>query len=207
MSESAPRPPVDLTQPATITPQPLNPYLRTRVLTASPEELRLLLLDGAIKFAMQGRDGMVSKDFEKMYLGFSQCRNIIFELMTTVREDLAPEVVGQIKSLYTFMYTHLLEASHEKSEEKVDAVIKLLEYERETWSMAMAKLASERAGGESAAALAQPTMPLNAPAPAVSKTAPATPAAPAQRTAAQPPTTQARPTQPAPARQPLSVQA
>ena len=28
-----------------------NAYLRTKVMTASPEELRLMLLDGAIRFA------------------------------------------------------------------------------------------------------------------------------------------------------------
>ena len=42
----------------TVTVKPVNEYLRTRVLTASPEELRLMLLDGALKYAMQAREGL-----------------------------------------------------------------------------------------------------------------------------------------------------
>ncbi|MEO1059304.1 MAG: flagellar export chaperone FliS, partial [Actinomycetota bacterium] len=35
-------------------PQGPNPYLKTKVMTASPEELRLMLYDGALKFCRQG---------------------------------------------------------------------------------------------------------------------------------------------------------
>ena len=45
----------------------VNEYLKTKVLTASPAELRLLLLDGSIRFAEQARMGLVNKDFEQSY--------------------------------------------------------------------------------------------------------------------------------------------
>ena len=51
-------------------------YLRTKVLTASPAELRLLLIDGAIRFAQTMRDGLEVKDHEKIYEGSSNCRAI-----------------------------------------------------------------------------------------------------------------------------------
>jgi flagellar protein FliS len=127
--------------------QHANAYLRTRVMSASPEELRLMLLDGAIKFATQGKDGLDRKDHEASYNGISQCRNIIFELLTTIRSDLAPELADNVKSLYTFLYTHLLDASVEKDAAKVGEVIELLEYERETWVLLMQRLAEERAAG------------------------------------------------------------
>lgn len=132
-----------------------NAYLRTKVLTASPEELRLMLLDGAIKFARQGRDGMARKDFEAQYNGISQCRDIVFELLTTIKGDIDPELAANVKGLYTFLYTHLTEASFEKSVEKLDKVIELLEFERETWVMLMQKLADERGktGGAAAAGM------------------------------------------------------
>jgi flagellar secretion chaperone FliS len=158
--------------------QPMSPqanaYLRNRVLTASPEELRLMLLDGAIKFAYQGREGMVAKNFEQMYLGISQCRNIIFELLTTIRDDVNPPVAKQMKGLYTFMYTQLLEASHEKDPAKVSRVIELLEYDRETWALLMQKLAEERLADKSAPAsgsTSNSTSPLNS-APATAGTIP-----------------------------------
>lgn len=126
---------------------PANAYLRTKVLTASPEELRLMLLDGAIKFARQGRDGLARKDFEASYNGVSQARNIVLELLMTVRDDHDPELAGRVKSVYTFLYVELVNGSMEKSVEKIDAVIKLLEFERDTWAMLMQKIRQERSGG------------------------------------------------------------
>ena len=118
-----------------------NAYLRTRVMTASPEELRLMLLDGAIKFAQQGREGLAAKNYEMSFNGIDRCRNIILELIVTVREDVAPELAKNVKSLYTFFYNELTNASLEKSVAKIDKVIELLNFERETWVMLMQKLA------------------------------------------------------------------
>ena len=144
-----------------------NAYLRTKVLTASPEELRLMLLDGAVKFARQGREGLEKKDHEAVYTGFTKCRNIVLELMNSVRTDAAPELKQRINGVYTFMYLHLTEASFEKDVAKADKVIELLEYERETWVLAMQKVAEERATSAPAAAEAvttsdRPTLSLQA---------------------------------------------
>jgi len=124
-----------------------NAYLRTRVMTASPEELRLMLLDGAIKFAQQGREGLSTKNYEMSFTGIDRCRNIVLELIVTVREDIAPELAKNVKALYTFFYNELTSASMEKSVTKLDKVIELLQFERETWVMLMDQLARERAQG------------------------------------------------------------
>jgi len=50
-----------------------------------------------------------------------------------------------VRSLYTFLFSELVEASFEKNLGRIDEVIKLLQYERETWALLMTKLASERA--------------------------------------------------------------
>lgn len=123
-----------------------NAYLRTKVMTASPEELRLMLLDGAIKFARQGREGLEKKDYEQVFNGLSQCRNIITELIVTVRPEPDPDLAEKIRSLYAFIYSQLLEASISKSVSHCDEAIRLMEYERETWILLMKKVAQERAG-------------------------------------------------------------
>lgn len=121
-----------------------NHYLATKVLTAKPEELRLMLLEGAVKFARQGREGLATKNFEATFNGFSRCRDILFELMNTMKPHGDPALTGRIASLYGYLVSRLLEASTERSLEKADEVISLLDYERETWVMVMAKLAEER---------------------------------------------------------------
>ncbi|MEX0876819.1 MAG: flagellar export chaperone FliS [Phycisphaerales bacterium] len=124
-----------------------NAYLKTRVMTASPEELRLLLLDGSIKFAYQARTGLQRRDHEMTYLGFSQCRDIVLELLNTIRVEPAPEIARAVQELYTFMYGELVKASIDKDIARLDEVIELLEYERETWVMAIERAADEREAG------------------------------------------------------------
>jgi flagellar secretion chaperone FliS len=124
---------------------PASAYLRTRVLTASPEELRLMLLEGAIKFARQGREGLESRNYESTFTGISRCRDIVLELLTTIAPDVEATLSERVRAVYTFMYSRLVEASMERSLPKLDEVIRLLEFERETWVMLMQKLARERA--------------------------------------------------------------
>lgn len=123
---------------------PAAAYFRTRVLSAPPEELRLMLLEGALRFAHQGRTGLVEKDYEAAFAGLARCRDIVLELMTGVREEVAPELVGRVKALYAFLYRRLIDASTHRDLAALDEVIRLLEYERQTWAMLLDRLAAER---------------------------------------------------------------
>lgn len=158
-----------------------NPYFRTKVLTASREELRLLLLEGSLRFMRSGREALVNKDWEGVYNGFTQAKAIILELINTLDHAANPELCARLSALYTYMYSRLTEGSFEKDVTKVDEVIGLMDYERETWVLLMEKLAKERAQGndpvaEASAALGRtPQAPALIPAPAPSVPFPAAP--------------------------------
>lgn len=119
-------------------------YLESRVLAASPQELRLMLLDGAIKFCGQGRDALARKDYEQMYIGFTRCRAILVELVSAMKPEPNAELYDRLRALYTFMITHLLESSTQKDVRKADRVLELLAYERETWALLMDRLGEQR---------------------------------------------------------------
>lgn len=125
-----------------------NQYLATKVMTASREQLRLMLLDGAVRFATQGRDGLAAKNFEQAFNGFTRTRAIIVELITTMKPDPTPgadnTLVEQLRALYTYMISRLVTASHEKDTAPADEVIGLLTYERETWSLLMETIAGDQ---------------------------------------------------------------
>lgn len=116
-----------------------NAYLKTKVLTASPAELRLMLLEGSVRFSTLGRDALIEKNHEGIYEGFSRARDIVMELVSSLKDDQAPELCAKMKSLYLFIYQRLLEASSQRDVEIANEVIELLTYECETWKMAMAK--------------------------------------------------------------------
>ena|SRR5690606_24799683 len=129
-------------------------YLRNRVMSATPEQLRLMLVEGALRFAHQGRAGIEARNPEQAYEGIHQCQSILLELVNSLDHAKAPDLCRNLAGLYMFMYRRLIEALLEKDVKPIDEVIALLEHERETWVMLMDKLAQERrepAAGSNAA--------------------------------------------------------
>ena len=127
--------------------QTANTYLTTRVMSASPQELRLLLLDAAIKFTHQACEGLRTRNFELSFNGFGQSRAIALELVSGISEDADPELADKVRSVFLFIYRELMDASFEKSVKRTERIIELLEYERDTWLLAMERLVAERCGG------------------------------------------------------------
>ena len=103
-----------------------------------------MLLEGAIKYTSQGKAALERKDFEGMFNGLTAARNIVMELLTTIRPEPNPKLAETVKALYTFIYTMLVEGGMEKDPTKLAKVVELLEYERETWALLMQQLAAER---------------------------------------------------------------
>ena len=117
-------------------------YLRTKVMTASPAELRLMLIDGAIRFAEQCRAGLADRDFEQAYEGSRQCRAILTELLSGLKPEHDPVLAQRLNSLYTFMISKLMEGMSERSPACIAEVVQLLKFERETWEMVLAQMAA-----------------------------------------------------------------
>lgn len=134
-----------------------NPYFRNEVLTASPQKLRLLLLDGCLHFMREGRSALKTKDFERVYESFTSAKDIVLELMSGMDHAQAPEVCENLARLYTFVFTRLTEASFEKSIEKLDECLKIMMYERETWALVMARAAEELGTPEATTQTPTPT--------------------------------------------------
>src|SRR5690606_33408301 len=124
-----------------------NQYLKTKVLTASPAELRMLLIEGAVRFANQAREGLIEKNYEKSFEGFSQSKAFIMELINALRPEVDPDLCDKLTALYTFMFRRLIEANLEKDVAIVDEVIRLLNYERDTWTLLLEKLSEEKKVG------------------------------------------------------------
>jgi len=125
-------------------PNPVNPYLKTKIMTASPEELRLMLFDGAIRFASQARAGIREQNHETSFDNIMRAQKIVLELSTSLNHEVDPELTEKLSALYTYIYRLLVDANMQHRVEPLDEAIKLLEFERETWRMLMRKLAAEQ---------------------------------------------------------------
>jgi len=123
-----------------------NEYLRNAILTASPEQLHLMLYDGAIRFTRQGIEGIETKNWEKAFTGFSRAQKILLEMLNSLNYDVDRELCTRMAGLYNYIYRHLVQACSERSVPAAEEALKFLNYQRETWVMLMEKLRQERAG-------------------------------------------------------------
>ncbi len=120
-------------------------YLRNAVMTASPEQLQLMLFDGAIRFATMGIEGLKADDYEKSFNGFERTQRIVLQLINGLDRDINPELVDQMRSLYHFVYRCVVEAGMNRDIAPAEDAIRILRHQRETWEILLKKLAAERA--------------------------------------------------------------
>lgn len=128
-----------------------NEYLRNAVLTASPEQLHLMLYDGAIRFTRQGIEGIEKSQWEKAFTGFSRAQKIVLEMLNSLNYDIDRDLCTRMAGLYNYIYRHLVQACSERSVAAGQEALKFLEYQRETWVMLIEKLRQERAGSAKSA--------------------------------------------------------
>lgn len=131
--------------------RPENEYLKSQIMTASPERLQMLLYDGAIRFCDQAREAMQAEDSTVTHDRMLRAQRIILELSSSLRMEMNPELCGKLASLYNYVYRLLVDANVHKDLAKLDEALELLHYQRETWQMVLEKLREERMGTAPAA--------------------------------------------------------
>jgi flagellar secretion chaperone FliS len=124
---------------------PANNYLRTKVMTATPEQLQLMLFDGAIRFGEQARKPLVEGRWDESYDLLTRVQKIVIELNSSLKPEPNPELCSRLASLYNYIYKRLLEANIHHGVEALDEALGLLKYQRETWFMLMQQLTHDRA--------------------------------------------------------------
>ncbi len=110
-------------------------YNNSKVLTASPAELTLMLYDGAIKFCNMAIDGVEKKDIQKAHTNIVKVQNIIAYLRTTL--DMKYPVAQDFERMYVYIERRLLEANMKKDKEILDEINEHLHAIRDTWKEVM----------------------------------------------------------------------
>lgn len=117
-------------------------YLRNAVQTATPEQLHLMLYDGAIRFATQAKDAIEAGNIEETYNLITRAQKILLEMENGLKPEIDPEITGQMSALYSFVYRKLVDANINRDADCVEDALKILRYQRETWVMLMEKVQS-----------------------------------------------------------------
>lgn len=107
-------------------------YIEAQVMTATPQKLRLMLIEAAISFARQTLHHWEAGNNDKALASIVRSRNIISQLLSPISADES-ELTKQVTSLYLFVFQHLTEAQLRRDSTLVEEVIRVLEVERDTW--------------------------------------------------------------------------
>ena len=118
----------------------MNPYSSARqaytessVLTAAPEQLVVMLYDGAIRFLRQSAEAMRAGDREISRNKMRRAEAIIDELNTSLDMSYG-EVPARLRSIYLFCKRHLIHANVTTDPDAIDAVVRLLAELRSAWN-------------------------------------------------------------------------
>ncbi|MEO2045538.1 MAG: flagellar export chaperone FliS [Pirellulales bacterium] len=126
-----------------------NQYLVSKILTASQPQLQLMLVEGAVRFIRQALElsSDPSHPQEESERLLDKTIDVVEALVRGVSgNDL--EISKQLEEQYVFMFRELVACRYNRDAEKLRTVLKLLEYERETWQQASALCQQEEASSD-----------------------------------------------------------
>lgn len=118
-----------------ITKNPYAAYTNSKIMTASPAELTLMLYDGAIKFCNIAIMGIEEKNIEKAHNNIIKTERIIREFRDTL--DHKYPVAEDFDRVYEYLIRRLHEANIQKDAAILEEVLKHLRTMRDTWKEVM----------------------------------------------------------------------
>jgi flagellar protein FliS len=115
----------------------MNQYQQNQVSTASPEQILLMLYDGAIRFTRRAISGVEENKPELKMSGVSKAMAIIAEFSNSLNHDIGGQIAEDLDALYHFMMRELTSANLKNDVEKLKNVETLLVDLRQTWAEAV----------------------------------------------------------------------
>ena len=110
-------------------------YANSKIMTATPAELTLMLYEGAIKFCNIAIVAIEQHDVEKAHNNIVKVRNIIEEFQATLNHKYP--VAEDFNEVYKYLLIRLREGNIKKDKEILEEVLGHLRTMRDTWKEVM----------------------------------------------------------------------
>jgi flagellar protein FliS len=121
-------------------------YHQQQIETATPEQILIMLYEGAIRFLSQSKRALEAGQLEKAHNQNIKAQRIITELMTSLDLEIGGEMAMNLYRLYDYFNFRLVEANTQRDTAKIDEVITHLRQLKETWVTAIDIAQKERVG-------------------------------------------------------------
>lgn len=110
-------------------------YNNSKILTASPAELTLMLYEGAIKFCNIAEIAIEQKDIQKAHINIVKTQKIVEYLRQTL--DMKYPVAKDFENIYVYLEGRLVQANMKKDKEILEECLGHLRSVRDTWKEVM----------------------------------------------------------------------
>ena len=114
---------------------PYGQYKQNSIMTASPQELTLMLYNGALKFIGMAKIHIEQKDIPKANESIKRAQDIIRELNITLNMDYP--ISTNVRSMYTYILEKLVDGNIYKEIQYLDEAAEIITELRDTWKEAM----------------------------------------------------------------------
>jgi flagellar protein FliS len=112
-----------------------NVYKNQQIMTAAPEELTLMLYNGAIRFVSESIQELDKHNLAKSHSANLRAQDIIREFICTL--DMQYDISKGLFSLYDYIQFRLIQANVKKDKSQLEEARNLLVELRDTWAEAM----------------------------------------------------------------------
>lgn len=131
-------------------------YLESKVLTAPPQRLQLMLIEGALRFGRQAEESLRSGNRVAASAALLRAIDIVGELLAVARSQKS-DLNKKVSDLYWFIFRRVSEAKINADLMALGEALRLLEFERETWQIVCEQLGGEQPGTTTPHAVSQPS--------------------------------------------------
>lgn len=126
----------------------MNQYQNNQILSASPEQILILLYDGSIRFCRQAIHAMEEGNRTLQAEKISKAMAIVCEFANTLNHDVGGEIAADLDALYAFMTRELTRANLKNDRKALETVEGLLTGLRTTWAEAIEMNRNEMVSGK-----------------------------------------------------------
>ncbi|HWR06984.1 flagellar export chaperone FliS [Sporomusa sp.] len=120
-----------------------NTYKHQQIMTASPEELTLMLYNGALRFIAESMQAIDHGNMEKSHNSNLRAQAIMREFMATL--DMQYEISQGYNKLYDYIEYRLIQANLKKDKSQLEEAKNMLQELRDAWVQAMKSTKTQRA--------------------------------------------------------------
>ena len=110
-------------------------YQRVEVESADPRRLVVMLFEAAVRFLYRAQEAMGACDYEGQCEAIVRVQDILSELTCALNPD-AGEIAGQLGTLYSYIYSQLVEANLRDDQELLREITSQMEQLRDAWAEA-----------------------------------------------------------------------